>query len=386
MPLQDVRDLSAGLSRFFAERHQRLREIKSAGKKNIGYFCSYTPEELILAAGMHPIRILADPAEQAGPVDAHLQTFSCAFARSCLDQLLRGRLDYLDGIVFPCTCDSLRAVSEITRSIKQEGFFNHFLNMPLRLDGDLPRAYYLRELAILYRALADFNGRQADDQSLEKAIELADANRGLLKGIWDCRRVKSPPLSGEVCLGLVNAAVSMDRQEVRGELEKISLALAADPGKDDLGPGPVRLMVIGSVIDNPALLGIIEQSGACVVADDLCTGTRYFTGAVGRAAAEGPLEALARRYLERVPCPTKHPAGPRLDHLSRLLEDFRVQGVVMVLQKFCEPHAFDYPMIRDHLSARGLPVLLLEVEPAHLAAGQLSTRVQAFVEMLGGGL
>ncbi len=384
MALPGAGELSASMGRFVLERHDRMREIKKGGKKIIGYFCSYTPEEMILAAGMHPVRIMTDPAEQTGPVDVHLQNFACAFARGCLDQLVRGNLDYLDGIVFPCTCDSLRAVSEIIRAEKREGLFYHFLNMPLRVDGTAPAVFYRRELELLYSALARFAGRPADMESLCRAIALTDANRELLGRIWDSRKIPSPILTGEDCLGIVNAAVCMDREDLRGNLERIQSALAAGTAGGDRS-GRARLMVIGSVVDNPALMRIIESANSLVVGDDLCTGTRYFSVPVNPAEGENPLDALVRRYLGRIPCPTKHPVGPRLDHINRIMDDFKVQGVVVVHQKFCESHAFDFPAVRDMISGRGIPVLLLEVEPGHLAEGQLSTRIEAFVEMLGGG-
>ncbi|MCL6610476.1 MAG: 2-hydroxyacyl-CoA dehydratase family protein [Peptococcaceae bacterium] len=384
MALPGGRELIKDMAGFVQERHERMREIKRGGKKIIGYFCSYTPEELILAAGMHPVRIMADLPDPAGPVDAHLQNFACAFARSCLDQLVRDRLDYLDGIIFPCTCDSLRAVSEIIRANKKEGFFYHFLNMPLRVEGDPQFVFYRRELELLYNALAGFAGRPPGLESLKGAVALADANRELLIRIWDFRKASGPALTGEECLGIVNAAVCMDREELRERLEKIRNALAGGIG-DEKDTGRARLMVIGSVIDNPALIRIIESAGALVVGDDLCTGARYFSVPVNMADGEDPLDALARRYLGRIPCPTKHPVDRRLDHINRVIDDFKIQGAVVVLQKFCEPHAFDYPALRDMITGRGIPVLLLEIEPGRLAEGQLSTRVEAFVEMLGGG-
>lgn len=384
MPQDQIKETVGGLARHVRERHDRMREIKAGGKKIIGYFCSYTPEELILAAGMHPVRVMSDPFEQTGPVDAHLQNFACAFARSCLDQLVRGRLDYLDGIVFPCTCDSLRAVSELVRAENREGFLCHFLNMPLRVDGQAPLKFYRRELDALLEALGEFAGRPVGPESVRASSVLCDANRKMLAQIWDSRKAARPALTGEDCLNIVNAAVTMDRQDLRGSLEKICGALKGC-SENEPGPGPARLMVIGSVIDNPALMRIIESPGALVVGDDLCTGTRYFTMPVDMLPAEDPLDALARRYLGRVPCPTKYPVGPRLDHINGIIDKFGVGGVVVVLQKFCESHAFDYPMIRDMISGRGIPVILLEIEPAHLAEGQLSTRIEAFVEMLGGG-
>lgn len=380
-----VKELSSALAAYVNDRHERTREVKKSGKKVIGYFCSYTPEELILAAGMHPFRIFSDPSEQTGPVDAHLQNFACAFARSCLDQMLRERFDYLDGIVFPCTCDSLRAVSEIIRTSKQDNFFYHFLNMPLRVEGAAQETFYRRELDRLYLALSSFAGCPASSVRLSKAVELVNQNRSLLGKIWDSRQAPRPVLSGEDCLGIVNAAVVMDRESLRRELEKINRALAGGGDEVPETAAPVRLMVVGSVIDNPALLRVIESAGGCVAGDDLCTGTRYFTVQVEAAPGEDPLDALARSYLSRVPCPTKHPVDRRLDHINGIIDRFDIQGVVMVHQKFCESHAFDYPALKEALEAGGVPVILLEVEPGYLAEGQLFTRIEAFVEMIGGG-
>jgi benzoyl-CoA reductase subunit C len=134
------------------------------------------------------------------------------------------------------------------------------------------------------------------------------------------------------------------------------------------------------VLDEPRLLNLIEELGAHVAGDDLCTGSRHFSEQVG---AEGePIVGLAAYYLRRPPCPTKY--HPDHDPARHLIDQFRqagADGVVFALEKFCEPHAFDYALIRPTLDQAGVPNLLLEMEQVP-SLEALRTRLQAFVEML----
>jgi len=117
------------------------------------------------------------------------------------------------------------------------------------------------------------------------------------------------------------------------------------------------------------------------VGDDLCTGARYYSGLVDEAA--DPVGAIAMRMLTRVVCPAKHRGlTDRADHLVRLLREKRGQGVVFFLLKFCDPHAFDIPYLREALDGEGIPSMVLEVEDRLPAEGQLRTRFETFVEMI----
>ena len=130
----------------------------------------------------------------------------------------------------------------------------------------------------------------------------------------------------------------------------------------------------------------MEESGGVVVWDDLCTGTRYFNGEIDEKI--DPIEAIAKRYYERVICPTKHfDITYRGENLVRIAKEKKADGVqtdvlIETFLKFCDPHAFDYPYLKEYLDEEGLPNMLLEVEQHKPAAGQLRTRVEAFVEML----
>ena len=172
----------------------------------------------------------------------------------------------------------------------------------------------------------------------------------------------------------------MPKEEFNPKLQ----GLLDGPAPSRTGAAPkVRLFVSGSVCNHARVFDLFDGSGASLVGDDLCTGWRYFSE---DASADGnPLEALAARLTRRVPCPCKHnPELDRGDDLLQRVEEARAQGVVFLLLKFCDPHAFDYPYLKDRLARKKIPSLLLEIEPGSMPLGALDTRLQAFIETLGG--
>ena len=172
----------------------------------------------------------------------------------------------------------------------------------------------------------------------------------------------------------------MDRRRLAPLLEGVISELERAPG-GEAETERKRIFLSGGVCNHPDIYTVIEDAGGLVVGDDLCTGSRSFDGLID-AKAE-PVAAIAERLLERVVCPAKH-AGltGRADHLVRLTREKRAQGVVFFLLKFCDPHAFDYPYLKEALDREGIPSIAVEVEDRLPADGQLRTRFEAFIEMI----
>jgi benzoyl-CoA reductase/2-hydroxyglutaryl-CoA dehydratase subunit BcrC/BadD/HgdB len=140
------------------------------------------------------------------------------------------------------------------------------------------------------------------------------------------------------------------------------------------------VLLVGAILDDPAILQLVEELGGRVVGDDLCTGSRFFEQLVDET--KEPYVALTERYMQRPSCPAKHnPTERHAERLQQLRQDTSAQGVVFVLPKFCDPHAFDYVPLRADLSQAGVPHLLIETDVT-TPTGQLRTRLQAFLEML----
>jgi len=125
---------------------------------------------------------------------------------------------------------------------------------------------------------------------------------------------------------------------------------------------------------------MVESLGGTVVIDDQCTGSRYFWQET--ALGDDPLAAIADRYVDAPPCPTKElEERRRLDHMATLFKEFRAQGAILVNQKFCDPHQIDFPAIESFFEERGIPTLFLELDMT-TPVGQFKTRVEAFLEMM----
>jgi len=140
------------------------------------------------------------------------------------------------------------------------------------------------------------------------------------------------------------------------------------------------LMILGSVNNNMDLIKFIDSLGGKVVIDDYCTGNRYYQNEV--IPQENRLAALADRIIGKPPCPLKDmPVRRRPAHLTKLVDDYRVKGVIYTIQRLCDPHGHDYPVIESMLQEKGIPVLKLELD-YNVPVGQFRTRIEAFLEML----
>ena len=131
----------------------------------------------------------------------------------------------------------------------------------------------------------------------------------------------------------------------------------------------------------PEIYQVIEDSGGVVVWDDLCTGSRYFQGAIGLNG--DIIETIAQRYLQRAICPAKHSGIlNRGNELIRIAKQNKARGVIFLFLKFCDPHAFDYPYLKTLLEKEGIPSMLYEIEEQLLSEGQFRTRCEAFLDMI----
>ncbi|MDA8124733.1 MAG: 2-hydroxyacyl-CoA dehydratase family protein [Deltaproteobacteria bacterium] len=356
---------------------QRLKAADS--RKIVGTLCSYAPEEIIVAAGAHPLRLFGS-GEKIRLAEAHLQTYCCSLVRGALEDALAGRLAFLDGVVFPHTCDSIQRLSDIWR-LNIPGAFHLDAVLPVRLDSPGSQRYFIDVLNRFRKELGEKLGVTITDAALQDAIGLYNRIRAALTRI-DVLRAEAPEiLSGGDYYTLVRAAMVMDRPRLADLLEEIVAELEKSAGVAAPGPAKKRLFLAGGICNHPDIYGIVAEAGGVVIGDDLCTGSRSFGGQIDRAAE--PIAAIAERYRERIVCPAKHRGlTTRADHLVRLVREKRADGVIFFLLKFCDPHAFDYPYLKEALAEAKIPSLLLEVEDRLPADGQLRTRFEAFIEMI----
>jgi benzoyl-CoA reductase/2-hydroxyglutaryl-CoA dehydratase subunit BcrC/BadD/HgdB len=345
-------------------------KLRPEDRPRIGFLTAYVPEELFHAAGFTPVFVFPTP-EDRGLARAHLPGFTCWVAGSALDQALSGELDDLAGMALSQTCDTMQGLTDLwQRDVLSIPLF-HFA-MPTRLDGPTSRDYLLAELCSLRERVEALPGRAVSDDDLRSSIAFYNRTRALVRDLYG----RAVALDPRETYGIVRDAFRQPKETFSEEAEsRIQDAAPLLP----LSAYPA-LFLVGPSLADSTLFDIIAEAGARVVGDLFDLGERYF--AIDAAEEGDPLEALADRLLTLVPTPTKyHPQRGRAEHLLSLVKERGARGVVFARQKFCDPHGFDYAQMARALDGAGVPHLLVELEQAS-QAGQLRTRVEAFVEML----
>jgi len=356
------------------------RRIRASGRSVIGYYCSYAPEEIIHAAGLHPVRLFGTGGDP-GIADRHLQAYCCSLVRGALAESLAGGLDYLGGTVFPHTCDSIQRLSDIWRLNTCHGFFADVV-LPVKLTSESARQYLIDVLQKFKKELEAHFGLSVTKEGLGSSVRTYNVIRSCLKEIYELKSRNPGLLTGSELFSIVKASMVMDREVLKDRLKALLQELRESaPGRDARGG---RLMLVGNACNHPDIYDLIERSGGQVVWDDLCTGTRWFSGTIREESDS--LASIAERLFERQICPSKHKSPTaRGGHLVAQARKHGVEGVIFLYLKFCDPHSFDYPYLKGYLDGAGIPSMLLEIEDRLPPQGQILTRIETFTQMLGPG-
>jgi len=347
-----------------------------ANTRAVGWTCNYVPEEIIYAANLLPYRVTGHVESTTPLADQHLQPNVCGFARSCLDKALRGGYSFLQGMVLAHTCDTFCKMCDIWRDQVRPPFLFQ-LNTPHRIDAGA-QEFYARELRSFKEALSNYFGVEITDQDIKKAIDIYNENRLLLKKVSSLRKADLPKITGTQMIQLLLVGMMMPKAENNELLRKLIADL--ETSSNDIKRPGVRLMISGGPLDDTTSVEIIEEYGARVVYEDVCTGGRYYWNQV-ETGIEDPYFALAKHYLTKVSCPCMHP-GDRFDHIEEIIKEYKVDGVIFYSPKFCDTHLHSIPSLEDALDLMKIPSLVLETDHTATALGQLRTRIQAFIESI----
>ncbi len=361
----------------FGDFYKFAKEAKSKGEKVAGYFCTYSPQELLHSAGYFPVRVLGGLG--ATPLaDQWLQPFACSFAKSTLQSGLSGDFSFLDLVMFSHTCDTMQNLADIWR--RRVSSCNVLIvSTPNLTEGDISLNYLIRELERVREELEKVSGTAITDESIAKSIDVYEKHRTNMKNIYRLRRSNPSALSGEDMYAIVMSSFLMKKEEHNVLLENLIQAIKMLPIK---GVNKPKVVVSGSVCQAQGFIQAIESAGALVCDDDLCMGSRSY---VLPPIYDGrPIEILARMYLSRIPCPAFHKPGyDPADYLLDKVKSAEAEGVIFLQTKFCDPYAFNYPYLRKRLEGEGIKTLLVEVEQNQPVSESFKTRVTAFIETLG---
>lgn len=345
------------------------------GRSVIGYTCSYVPEPLLAVAGLQPVRLRAPDPSGTPLADTYLSSVVCPYCRSLLETALDGRYDFVQGWVLAASCDHVRRLYDNLIYLSPPSFA-HILDVPHK-TGAPALDWFTEELARLARSLADHFDVDTGPDALAEAIDRHNAHLARLGALAALRRRDRPPLTGAAFHQVLVACGMAPKDALAGSLEELARALdRAEPVRSVRA----RLLVVGSLLDEPSYLRVLEDMGGLVVADRFCVGS--LPGLEPIPTDVDPLRSLAAHSLRQTRCPRMmEDFELRLADIGAAARTYRADGVVLQTMKFCDLWGVESTALADALRGT-LPVLRVEREYSFGAEGQLRTRAQAFLESL----
>ncbi len=325
------------------------------GRKAVGHMPIYVPRELIHAAGMLPVGVVGggDRLEIIRG-DAYFQSYICRIPRSTIELALSGRLDVLDGMLFPSICDVIRNLSGMWRMLFPDRYV-HYVDVPQNFDPAVGGQFWRRELETMRDDFARLSGHPVDDEDLRASIAVYNDNRAALRDLYR-ERSRRPwvfPLS-EVYL-LLRAGNVLPPEEHTQMLRAYLRQAPLDSSRREQDQS--RVVLVGMFCEQPphGLVVTLERAGCSAVDDDLLLGLRWLTRDV---AVDGdPLSNLVDAYLTASASTASRysPDGDRARWLLDSVKRNSAEGVVFCAPSFCDPALLDQPMLVAALDRAGIP-------------------------------
>ncbi len=363
--------------------NKHIKEYKDNGGKLIGYCCSFLPVgEVYDSVGMTAIRLRGNEASDTIIGDTYFGPVICSFPKCVLQMVGEGKYNMLDGGVISTGCDAMRRLDECWRKASTDipGIlpdFWYFFGIPHKTH-DFNLKWYVDETRVHIKAVEDHFKVKITDKGLKKSIKKFNKARKLMKEFDKIRKSEAQPVSGPDAAAVLIAASSVPMDTYIELLEKYLKELKKKKEKTE----GKRLLVIGSVADDPTLLETLEEVGGVIVADSNCFGSRFFENVIDE---EGdPVEALARGYLDRVKCPRMFGVyKERLTHYKNIIEESKIDGVILQNIRFCDLHGSENGVLEKDLEEMGIPCIKMEREYGTLVeTGRIRMRMEAFMERI----
>jgi len=383
--LQGAEYLDFVLSEVHGLRIKELQDAKAEGRKVVGTFCVFVPEEITLAADAVHVGLCAgadagtDLAEQLVPRN------TCALIKSFIGFKMAKLCPYTescDMIVGETTCDGKKKAYEAFNEIAP----TYIMEVP-QTKTEAAHALWKSEVLRYLAEIEKLTGRTITPEKLKQGIKTTNAKRRALQRLTDLRAADPAPISGRDAL-LVNQISFYDDpvrftakiNELCDELEKRIQA------KDGVVPAKTpRLMLSGCpmAVPNWKLPYVIESSGAVIVGEESCIGTRNFRDLVDESGEtmDEMIDAIADRYM-KIDCACFTPNTERQDNITELAKRLNADGVIHYSLLFCQPYSHEEFKVEKSLQAENIPMLSIETDYSMEDVEQLKTRVEAFVETL----
>lgn len=349
-----------------------------------GWFCAYTPLEVLSAAGLEPVRLLGveGPTPDA---DSVLGTNICPYVRACLEQGLAG--DAPPAVVFAGCCDGMRRLRDA---------WERYCDPELSCAFDVPRSTAPEAVSLFRGAihrlldeLGRYTGRRVTASGLAEAARERSEMESRLAAAADGMRAGDRRARDVMRLFMDSQAAALDgagEDAAPGERPGGGSAGARSEGQAE-APGRPRVALTGNLLRREGMISALDSLGAGVVMLDLCSAERSLIWEEGAEGLEGKsleelVGLLVEHYLGKLACPRMLDAERRHDRLVEGVRASGARGVIAIPLMFCDPFLFDIPRLENRLEREGIPALVMASDYQDENAGQVLTRLEAFLEMI----
>jgi benzoyl-CoA reductase subunit C len=335
------------------------RQWKAAdpSRKVIGYLPIYVPRELIHAAGFLPLGIVGG-GDQLEVIhgDAYYQSYICRIPRSTIELGVSGRIDFVDGMLFPSICDVIRNLSGMWKMMFPNVYVRYF-DVPQNYRDDIGGNYYVNELAELLHDLGELRGKPITDDELRNSIAVYNENRRLVRELYEFRAERPWQVPAAEAYLVLRAGLVLPVEEHSTMVRDYLAAVRNEerPRRDNC-----RVVLTGVFCEQPPLnlIKSLELAGCYVVDDDLLLVTRWLTADV---PTEGkPLVNLALMFLhqsESTAAKYEPDLKEKGQHLVRAVRRSKAEGVIFACPSFCDPALLERPMLQHVLKAAEIPYI-----------------------------
>lgn len=362
----------------------KVKKIKENGGKVAGVFCTFTPLEILDAAGLHPVGLCGMSDETIIDAEADLPKNLCPLIKSSYGFAVSDKCPYTyfsDIIIGETTCDGKKKMYELLGEIKD----TYILQLPQGIDRDYAPKMWESELRRLIKTLEEKFSVKITEDKLIKAAVLRNRIRKLYCEFLELGKLDPPAIKGyDMYKVIEGAGFSFDLEENCKKLRDLidNIKKAYEEGNRPVEKDAKRILVtgcpIGGVLDK--VINSIETNGGVVVCFENCGGIKPVRNMVDESA-DDIVSAIAERYLD-IGCSVMSPNPRRMEMIPGLLKEFKIDGVIEIVLQTCHPYSVEKREIKKLVNGAGLPYMAMETDYSKSDLGQIKTRVSAFIEML----
>ncbi|MDM8301141.1 double-cubane-cluster-containing anaerobic reductase [Collinsella tanakaei] len=362
----------------------RVKDFKQAGGRLVGYLCSYTPLEIIDAAGASGVALCGTSDEVIPAAEVTLPANLCPLVKSTYGFASSEKCPFTffsDIIVGETTCDGKKKMYELLDELKP----THILHLPQGRDRAYERDAWYEECRLLKERLEELYGIAITDDDLRAAVRRRNRMRRAMTALYNLQAAEPPTMSGvELMSTMFAATFSFDVEEFTTKLEALAAERRAqyEAGERPVPADAKRLLVtgcpIGGVINK--IGRTIERNGGVVVCADDCSGERTQASLIDEEAPD-ILRAISDRYLD-INCSVMTPNAGRMDNTLKMVEKYGVDGVIESVLTACHTFNVEASLMERAIEGAGVPYMKIETDYSAGDQGQIDTRIAAFIETL----